>query len=235
MPDWFVGNYGINGSGTVMQYALFDHEVKAKTQPGDIVLVMFFQNDFGDNVDLPRIHAELREGRVVLVPPPGAFASPTAAWLKDHSYLFNLLALEADRWKLRSKRAKELNQADRLVTAGEREPQIAVTRRFLELFREACEERKARLLVAYIPGQAELGERVPSVNEPENDAAFRAAFFATAQAAGVETLDLLPALLAAKKAAPDVRLTFPSDMHWTERAHEVAARAIADWQRGVEK
>ncbi len=51
MPDSRVVNWGLNASGTVQQYAMFRQRVLPDLKPGDVVIVAFFQNDYGDNVN----------------------------------------------------------------------------------------------------------------------------------------------------------------------------------------
>ena len=43
---------------------------------------------------------------------------------------------------------------------------------------------------------------------------------------GVPVVDLLPALLRARESAPEERLYYRRDIHWTPRGHDVAAREI---------
>jgi hypothetical protein len=43
---------------------------------------------------------------------------------------------------------------------------------------------------------------------------------------GVPIIDLLPALLRARESAPEDRLYYRKDIHWTPRGHDVAAREI---------
>ena len=46
LPDYSVHNYGIDGIGTVVEHELFSTEVKPLVRLGDVVIVMFCNNDF---------------------------------------------------------------------------------------------------------------------------------------------------------------------------------------------
>lgn len=107
--------------------------------------------------------------------------------------------------------------------------QVIITRHFLAQWKRDCEERGARFVVAYIPGMAELTESPFGSVEAlaANERAFREAFFSCAQSLDVETLDLLPGMLAAKRDPQLGLLAFPRDTHWTATGHRVVAEIIA--------
>ncbi len=241
MPGYRVHNFGLTGSGTVEQYTLFKHYVYEHLRPGDTVVLAFYGNDFGDNVGRSpdRIHAAIEDGRIVLVPPP-----PPSRWadikskLKDISCLFNLVTCCIDRYKVSGARVVSTDRAYRptptaaqiRAATSDAHPQVIITRHYLGELKRACDGKQARLLVAYVPGQSELGEDDISSTEdltPPENPAYRRAFFRSAQALQIETLDLLPALLRAKQAEPGRRLTFAHDFHWQEHGHAVAAQAIS--------
>jgi hypothetical protein len=113
---------------------------------------------------------------------------------------------------------------------SEASPEVQVTRCYLEKFKKACGAKQAKLTIAFIPGQAELREDDCSVTEdlalPEQ-IGYRKAFFRCASQLGIETIDLLPRMLAAKKAGRFDRLTFQHDFHWNKNGHLVAAELIS--------
>ena len=179
------------------------------------MLLAFYNNDFSDNVGRileGSLHAEVRNGAVQLVrPDPSRAASDWINKLKDWSYLFNLLAYCGDRFSdVRLRNA----MVGRPQTPGgtksppaaisDKSPEVQVTRCYLGEVQESLAEKQAKLIVAFIPGQAELGEDDRSVTEdlslPEQ-IGYRQAFFRCASQLGIETIDLLPRMLAAKKAA----------------------------------
>jgi hypothetical protein len=109
---------------------------------------------------------------------------------------------------------------------------VRVTRHFLAKFKKDCDDMKARLVVAYIPGQAELGEDDFSVTEDVTAAeqiGYRKAFFNCTDSLDIETIDLLPYLLKAKNSEKLERITFKHDFHWNESGHAIAAQAICSF------
>jgi lysophospholipase L1-like esterase len=235
MPDVHVVNFGLNASGTVQQFALFEAYGKEQLQPGDVVLLMFFNNDFEENVT-GRLRADVRNGQVVLAGPPRQLDFRPSDAVEGSSYLINLVFFSADRLKAAIRQMRAHRRSERLVELGERAPEIAVFRHYLAAFRDGCLERSAHFVPVYIPEQAELGE-TPEEDESRlrNDQAFRRAFFNSTQALGLPTIDLLPPFLAAKHDGPPAqRLTFLHDAHWNDQGHEVAARAITDYLASLE-
>jgi lysophospholipase L1-like esterase len=108
--------------------------------------------------------------------------------------------------------------------------QVIITRHFLAQWKRDCDERGARFIVAYIPGMGELTESPFASVEAlkSNERAFRDAFFSCAQSLDIETLDLLPGMLAAKQDPQLGLLAFPRDTHWTATGHRVVADIIAE-------
>jgi lysophospholipase L1-like esterase len=214
LPTQQVENFGLAGAGTVQEHAVFEQHVRPSLRRGDTVLVFFYGNDFGDNMGRileGSLHAEVRDGRVRPVPPdPSRAPSELMSKLKDWSYLFNLLASPA--------------------VISDASPEVQVTHCYLEKFKKACDEKHAQLLVAYIPGQAELEEDDCSFTEdlsPAQQIGYRKAFFRCVDQLGIETIDLLPRMLAAKKAHRFDRLTFQHDFHWNKNAHLLAAETVS--------
>ena len=240
LPQQQIENYGLAGAGTVQEYAVFEMHVQPRLRRGDTVLLCFFGNDFGDNVGRileGSLHAEVRDGRVQLVrPDPRRAPSELVGKMKDWSYLFNLLCYCGDRLS-DSRRCGRMagrghapGDAPSPAVIADASPEVQITRCYLEKFKKACDEKQTQLLVAYIPGQAELGEDDCSVTEDLSLAeqiGYRKAFFRCADQLGIETIDLLPRMLAAKKAGRFDRLTFQHDFHWTKNGHLVAAEMIS--------
>ena len=242
MPNQQVENFGLAGVGTVPEYAIFAKHVQPRLRPGDTVLLAFCSNDFFDNIDRNRVgvlHAEVRDGKVQVVQPvPGDTLTELTGKMKDWSYVFNLLAYSADRygdhrarggmaWHERMPLAKAAALSPNIPDAA---PEVQVTRCYLEKFKQACADRAVRLVVAYIPGQGELGEddvsAVEDLSFPEQ-IGYRKAFFRCAEQLALETIDLLPHFCDAKKAKRFDRFTFRRDCHWTKDGHTVAAETIA--------
>ncbi len=240
MPGYRVWNFGLAGSGTVQQYVIFEKHVLPQIHRGDLVLLAFFVNDFADNVGRilhGSLYAKLENGAVRMVPPDGSAVSGSLKnKLKDWSALFNLLSYCVDRWRSSRRSAAPLpSSSDRatLVQANARMaddgPEVKITKFYLAAFKKACDEKQTRLAIAYIPGQAELGEddvsRTEDIAQPEQ-AACRRAFFRCTDELKIDTIDLLPYLLRAKKAGQLERVTFRYDFHWNEGGHRLAAEVI---------
>jgi hypothetical protein len=242
LPGRRVHNLGLIGAGTVEEYTLFQQYAHDRLRPGDVVVVAFYGNDFGDNVGrytTNRLHAAVQDGEIrpVYPEPPPPF-SQLKSGLKDASCLFNLLTYCLDRYRQSGTEGKMPDRASRSgplpealrAAADDGSPEVAVTRFFLGEFQRACGEKKALLLVAYIPGQAELGEDEAGATEdlsPPEQQLFRQAFQRCTRALGIRTIDLLPPMLAAKRSGRFDRLTFRHDFHWAPSGHTVAAETIA--------
>jgi hypothetical protein len=226
LKDYAVFNYGINGVGTVVEFVLFDREVKQLIHEGDVVLLVFCRNDFWDNVDPGELHGEISGDQISILNPTPHRTSALAGFFKQHSYLCNYLSFRWDLFKLT--RARRRHENERFGKAlNQADPRWVITRDMLRRFQIECRLRKARFVVAYIPGQAELGEAAPGENNQlANDLACRRAFFDIARGMGLETVDLLPQFLQYKTRTGNT-LTFPRDGHWTALGHDVVAQILA--------
>ena len=98
-----VHNLGLIGAGTVQEYLIFQKYVVDRLRPGDTVVLVFFSNDFGDNVgrhSSGRVYATIDDGQIRLVPPaPVSTMRQWKNWMKDASYLFNLVTYCTDRFR----------------------------------------------------------------------------------------------------------------------------------------
>ncbi len=242
LEGWRVHNLGLIGAGTVEEYLLFQKHADDRLHPGDTVVRVFFKNDFGDNIGLHsrgRTYATIDNGQIRLVPPvPASKARQWKNWLKDESYLFNLVAYCADQFK-EGRSLKDLfNRDTRLLPspatiqadASDSGPAVVITRHFLSELKNACAAKQVRFLAAYVPGQGELGEDdVTSTSDlslPE-EIASRRAFERMVRDLGIDAIDLMPPMVAAKRSGRFDRMTFTHDFHWTAAGHTVAAEAIA--------
>ncbi len=228
LPDYSVFNYGIDGIGTVVEYLIFSTQVRQQLRPDDIVLLMFYNNDFADNVDRKKVHAEAVGGEVKVVNPAKPLTSPLEDWLKNHSYLCNYVWFRADLYRVTRVNRKQEDEALGR-TISESDERYVVTRHFLSKFQADCEAAKARFIVAHIPVQEEFSEaRTQRPNKLANEKARAETLSSITRALHVETIDLLPAFLA-HKAKSSQRLTFPNDGHWNSTGHEAVAELLADY------
>jgi lysophospholipase L1-like esterase len=226
MPDTRVFNRGINGAGTVMEYWLYLNDVVSL--PGRrTVVVVFVWNDFFDNVNARRLHAhDLGNGFEIVLPRERVISGADSGL--DSLMVLNAIHSVWSIWKIRRTTPSEPEQAAHLRAT---DTAAIVTRHYLELWRQnVVDEGGGRFLVAYFPGRREVpGEGFDSATGLEQDNAFRGAFESVALDAGVDTLDLLPAFLEAKRKTPGLHLLIPDDGHPNEAGHEVMARAIAEF------
>ena len=130
------------------------------------------------------------------------------------------------------------DRATRLVPTPEKiqadtcdsSPAVQITRHFMSEFSNACRAKQVRFLAAYVPGQAELGEDdVTSTSDlslPE-EIACRRAFDRIVHDLAIDTVDLMPPMVAAKRSGRFERMTFAHDFHWNPAGHTIAAEVIA--------
>jgi lysophospholipase L1-like esterase len=116
--------------------------------------------------------------------------------------------------------------ADSAVSPDNSPPQIVVTRHFLEKWKQDCDRHQVRFLVAYVPGVAELGEGGNAAMAME-ERAFRQTFFSCTDSLGIDVIDLLPEMLAAKKSGRIDQLLIPADGHWNAVGHGIVADIVA--------
>ena len=227
LRDYRVHNFGINGIGTVVEYLAFSTEVKPLLRPDDVVILLFCNNDFADNVDRKKVHAEAVNGDVQVVNPAKPLTTPLEDWLKDHSYLCNFIWYRADLYRLtRVNRHIEDEKLGR--TLSESDERYIVPRHFLARFQADCEAAKARFIVVHIPSQEEFSEaRADRPNKLANDKARAETLFAITRALHIETIDLLPGFLA-RKSRNGQPLTFKADGHWNSTGHQAVAEILSE-------
>ena len=231
LPDYSVHNYGICGAGTVVEYGIFSTEVRKLVRPDDVVIVMFFDNDFADNVDRHKYHAEVVRGEVSIVNASRPATAPALDWIKNHTYLGNYVWYRADlAHKTRLSRQQE---DERLGPAlAESDERFVVAKYFLAKFQADCEAAKAKFLAVYIPCPEEFSEaRTILPNRLANEKAQREALFSITRALHIETIDLLPTFLA-RKNKTGARLTFQNDGHWNPTGHQAVAELLSDYLLG---
>jgi len=101
LPECRIKNLGVSATGTVQQFAIFQKFVVPELRCRDAVVLVFFGNDFGDNLGADhagRLYARVKNGQIQLVPPDGS-ACPHGliSRLSDVSYLVNLVTYCSNR------------------------------------------------------------------------------------------------------------------------------------------
>jgi lysophospholipase L1-like esterase len=229
MADTCIKNYGIISTGTVAQYELFTREVKKSVKPDDIVLIMFFSNDFDDNVWKGKVRGELQNGTVSVVHEEKPFNSFKDT-LEQTSYLFNYLSYKVNLYQLSRKIKKTQSDHARQSALDPADKRYVVSSYFLEAFNRESKSVGARCLVVYIPTQDELGEGgIKKPNKLANDQRFRRAFLDISRTIEIENIDLLPLLSDFKRIHGNQKLTFMVDEHWNTTGHNAVARLLEQY------
>ena len=202
---------------------------------GDVVVVLFCSNDFDDNVTPRRLHGEIVGGEVRTTQPTRRAGAPVASFLKDHSYLINLLVYLADSHRLQRRRARAIGRANKIAVPDAESPEMIVTKHYLKQFRDRCREKGLRFLPMYAPGLSEMSGRA----NRDGPAAFRRAFLQCAQELDLDVLDPTDEFREADRAARATGkpLHYQKDAHWRAEGHELIARILARQirQAGKEK
>ncbi|MHC5011488.1 MAG: SGNH/GDSL hydrolase family protein [Planctomycetota bacterium] len=223
-PTLHVDNLGIMAVGTATQVFVFEREVADRLAPGDVVVVMFFTNDFADCVDERQGHGILEDGVVRLrsaARPRGL--SGVEPFLRERSYFFGWLMyqLEARRQQRRADADRGVvpERGDGAASAFER----AVVRHALERLHLACREAEAHLRVVAVPEPS-------AVTAAASSGGAGSAIEAICDALGIPCLDPVAAFREAQAATP---LYLVPDGHWTAAGHETMARLLAEDLRDV--
>ena len=228
LPNYSVQNYGIDGVGTVVEHELFSKEVRKLARPDDVVILMFCNNDFEDNVDRHKFHAEAANGEVKVVNPAKPLTTPAEDWIKNHSYLCNYVWYRADLRRL-TRVNRKIEDEKLGQTIAETDERFAVAKHFLAEFQADCEAAKARFIVVHIPAQVELSEaRASRPNKLANEKARTETLFSITRALHIETIDLLPGFLARKSKTGET-FTFKNDGHWNRTGHQAVAELLSEY------
>lgn len=219
-PDFAIRNRGLNAWGTVQQ-ALLLEDLMVR-EPPDAVAVMFFRNDFANNLDgkggrRPYIELAQPGGDVAWRP----VARPLGGVWRDLRRGSAALTLLAEGWnRARARLEAKPPDAPPRVRPPPTPREIRAFEASLRRMQSACHERCA-LVVVYIADPAELGEPAgpsPMAREVER----------VTERLDVGFIDLLPVFRdASRPGGPP--LYFPEDQHWTAQGHRVAASGLADW------
>ncbi len=242
--DVDVVDMGVLGTGTDQQLLL--HEQEGARWHADLVVLGYMTEHIvrnahegrvsGNGLMVPKPRFVLENGELVLrgVPVPeelvhdSAIAEewserqsagvpvPFKSFLREHSALYGLLRarLRPLVQRLRGSRPESYPEYH-----AERE-EWRVTQALIRRFAERVRSKESRFLLLLIPA-AEY------VRPPCEDELPERALLAFAEQAGIDALDLLPALRTAEAAGEHTY--YDSDPHWTAAGHAVAARELSRW------
>jgi len=223
-PGFAIRNRGLNAWGTVQQ-ALLLEDLMVR-EPAEAVAVMFFRNDFANNLDgkggrRPYIELAERGGEVAWRPA----TRPLGGMWRDLRRRSAALTLLAEGWN-RARAGLEVKPPE-LRPRARPAPTPREVRAFeasLARLQSACRERCA-LVVVYIADPSELLENAgpsPIAREVAR----------VTERLGVDYIDLLPVFRIASRRG-GLPLYFPEDQHWTAEGHRVAAARLEDWIEAI--
>ena len=229
MPETCIQNYGISATGTAVALTLFETEVIDELQEGDVVILMFYSNDFRDNIGLGfggggrQVYGALKQDRVVRMPPSKPLMGPAKDFLKEWSYIYNIVSFVWDRRKATAPEAHAREAPPERDGAS-----VIVTEYFLAEFKRQCDERGLRFLFVYIGDPADYCD-YPGRGDADRKLAetYRAFVNEYMASLNIEYLDLRPYYEKALAESPGRRLTLIQDCHWTADLHQRIAEALS--------
>jgi lysophospholipase L1-like esterase len=209
-------NGGVNGYGTLGALALL-RRVGPEVKP-DLVLLGFFANDFTDNLLDPRSAYTVQDGYLFDLAAHERFQE--SFWMRE-SHLVRLLAAARETFRVRLLGGVPANQTVHHYSPAEWRRGRERSARLILALDAACRKLGARFGVVWLPAEpfARNGRR------PE-EIALRWNLQQTVAAAGIPSLDLLPAVTVADQLD---RTYLRDDGHFSVWGHELAGREIARW------
>lgn len=223
LPDHAICNYGVNGSGTALHVALLENEIASGVRPGDIVLLMFFQNDFSDNLVERRLHGRIQDGEVLEIRPESNFDGGVGQWLKDTSNLANFAAFLWD-FRKQKRLAEEQRAREDRAGGGPTPEAVVVARHFLKRFRDLARTRGATPLLFWVAPKEHVEARARG-----ESTAFFDSFVSLAKELECEWLEPTDQMVAAMNLGN--ALFIEGDGHWSAAGHAIAAEVLAQHLR----
>lgn len=228
-PRYEVLNTGVNGYGTAQELLLLRDQGLA-LRP-DVVVVVFFWNDVGNNYVRAFPRFRLSDGALIW-PEPMAIeneqpeAPKRRGWLR-HSYLYRFVS---DRLKIVGYRLKLLFgvplETPDFVEGTEREAAWQLTGALLREIRDQAARVGARTLVVAMPDQVQVETDVTVLGLEPLEYEVQERLRAICEPLGIPFLDLIPPLRGAHARAGEP-LYYPKDRHLRAPGHEIVARALA--------
>ncbi len=226
-PRFEVLNSGVNGYGTAQELLLLRDQGLA-LRP-DVVLLVFFWNDLGNNFVRTFPRFRLSDGALVWPEPMVVEETrPTPrrrAWLR-HSYVYRFVS---DRLKILGYRLKlllniPLETTDFVVDA-DRASAWELTGALVREIRDRAASEGARSVVAIIPDQVQVEPGASVLGLEEVDYAVQERMRANCEPLGIPLVDLLPVLRDEGEGGGEP-LYYAKDRHLTARGHALVARAL---------
>ena len=218
-----VMNYGVGGSGTFLEYQTYKKNV-ALFKP-DVVAVMFFINDYSDNLNKINFDPENYQG-----------STERNIWLKSFLLNFQLPKyifgkLQGNVWfkEMLSKFGLyEFNDYAKQAALGTQP--IAQSKEYydytfsiLDKFNRAAQNNGSKFMVFILPSEDEFSsqgawQKIPEITKLED----------FLKSKNIISYDLAPELFAAKNKLGTC-LTFGCAGHFTEQGHVVMASILQDY------
>ena len=229
MPECCIQNYGISATGTAVHLTVFETEVMDELQEGDAVVLTFYSNDFRDNIGVGfggggrQVYGVIEGDRVVRMPPSRPLMNPVKDFMKEWSYIYNIVSFVWDRRKATAPEAHAREAPPERGGAS-----VIVTEYFLAEFKRQCDERGLRFLFVYIGDPADYCD-YPGRGDADRKLAetYRAFVNEYMASLNIEYLDLRPYYEKALAESPGQRLTLIQDCHWTADLHQRIAEALS--------
>ena len=206
-----VINMGVPAYGTDQEYSYLASE-GFKYHP-DLVLLCAYYNDFSESFSTlnpsngrPKGYFSLDGDQLVFHPPEFSIFYR----LSQHSYLLGMADLELSK----------LSRAyDKVVRHGhgvlDKEARMATFRQLFASAADLCQQHGAAFVLVYLPFKVQYQPWI--IQQVMDD---------LATTKGIKTLDLMDVMKLANRSGPAY---FANDIHFNERGHQVAARAMLEY------
>jgi hypothetical protein len=228
-PRLEVLNTGVNGYGTAQELLLLRDQGLA-LRP-DVVVVVFFWNDLGNNYKQPFSRFVLKDGALVWPDPMAIDKQKLAAvpkrreWLR-YSYLYRFAS---DRLKIVGFRLKLLLhiplETTDFVADADREAAWQLTGALVREIRDQAATVGARTLVVVMPDQVQVETGAAVLGLAPADYQVQERMRALTEPLGIPFVDMIPALREAF-ARTGEPLYFAKDRHLRPPAHAIVARVL---------
>jgi len=241
-----VWNFGVNGYGQVQESLLLQSSFD-RVRPDLVVVMVYLRNDFLDNVDptwvyaRPVVSVEEPGERLVIHPASGAGEARPPAWkIYARSHLWTLIGKSLDKLlhgPPPSELAPELELC-RKDSPARMDQMVAAMTGLLTQLQQFAAARGVPLVFVLAPSHVQVYDHLwrAAIGEDPQARFDRALpdqrLMTFAQQRGLKMLDLLPAFLRAREAAP--ALYNEQEQHWTREGNQLAARVLVEYLRANE-
>lgn len=231
-PNLEIYNLGIPRIGPREYVAVLTNEALAY-QPDTVLLTFFVGNDFRDATKDYQQRALYEHSYVLSLLRHVVYVAPRSKGVDlplDHdTYVDTEKSIDDEGYRRAKRQAAELF----LETPARIAEQVAISMRYLSEIQRVCQSRRVQLLIAVLPDELQLYERVQRQflgdargegSAPLDLSLPNRMLDDALEAAHIPHVDLFDPLL---EAAHTRALYKPNDTHWNIEGNAVAAREIA--------